>query len=68
MPSFLASPAQNAAPLALDLLNYAALKLDNTDIETFAAQVPSDATHLARFYKQQFRRQGSFPIYEKSLR
>ena len=37
------------------------------DPQTFAAQVPSDAVALARFYKQYFRRQGSFPVFEKPL-
>ena len=32
-----------------------------------AAQVPSDVPPLLRFYKQYFRRQGSFPIYERPL-
>ncbi len=54
-------------PMALDLLGYAASRLDNTDVETVAAQVPSDMTHLMRFYKQYFTRQGSFPIYERTL-
>jgi hypothetical protein len=65
--SFLAAADQNAGPLALDLLNYATMLLDATDIETFAAQVPSDATPLALFYKQYFRRQGSFPVFELAL-
>ena len=37
------------------------------DVETFAAQVPSDAAHLVRFYKSLFRRQGSFPILSREL-
>jgi hypothetical protein len=65
--SFLAAPDQNAGQLALDLLNFAAMRLDDTDIETFAAQVPSDAAQLARFYKQYFRKQGSFPVFERVL-
>jgi hypothetical protein len=65
--SFLAASDQNAGPLALDLLNYAAIRLDDTDIETFAAQVPSDVAPLARFYKQYFRRQGGFPVFERPL-
>ncbi len=65
--SFLAAADQNATPLALDLLNFAAMRLDDTDLETFAAQVPSDVPQLARFYKQYFRRQGSFPVFERDL-
>jgi hypothetical protein len=65
--SFLAAPDQNAGPLALDLLTYAAMKLEATDLDTFAAQVPSDAAVPARFYKQYFRRQASFPVFERAL-
>jgi hypothetical protein len=36
-------------------------------VETLCAQVPSDAVQLIRFYKQYFRRQGSFPLYEREL-
>jgi hypothetical protein len=65
--SFLCAPDQTVAPLALDLLGYAAIKMDESDINCFAAQAPSDVPHLMRFYNQYFRRQGSFPIFERSL-
>jgi hypothetical protein len=65
--SFLTADARDAQPLALDLLGHAAHKLQDTDVETFAAQVPSDADHFVRFYKQYFQRQGSFPILERML-
>ena len=65
--SFLAADTRDAHPLALDLMGYAAYKLQDTEVETFAAQVPSDAAHLLRFYKQYFLRQGSFPILERTL-
>jgi hypothetical protein len=65
--SFVTAEGRDASPLALDLLGYAAYKLQDTEVETFAAQVPSDAGHLLRFYKQYFQRQGSFPILERSL-
>ncbi len=65
--SFLAADTRDTHPLALDLLGYAAFKLQDTEVETFAAQVPSDAGHLMRFYKQYFQRQGSFPILERTL-
>jgi hypothetical protein len=65
--SFLTADARDAHPLALDLLGYAAYKLQDTDVETFSAQVPSDAGHLLRFYKQYFQRQASFPILERTL-
>jgi hypothetical protein len=65
--SFLAADTHEAQPRALDLLGYAAHKLQNTEVETFAAQVPSDAAYLLRFYKQYFQRQASFPILERTL-
>jgi hypothetical protein len=65
--SFLTADTRDAQPLALDLLGYAAHKLQDTEVETFAAQVPSDAGHLQRFYKQYFQRQASFPILERTL-
>ncbi len=65
--SFVAADTRDAHPLALDLLGYAAHKLQDTDVETFAAQVPSDAGYLMRIYKQYFQRQGSFPILERTL-
>jgi hypothetical protein len=65
--SFLAAEGHNAHPFGLDLLGFAAHKVRDTDIETFAAQVPSDAGHLLRFYKQYFQRQASFPVLERIL-
>lgn len=65
--SFLSADSRDTHPLALDLLGYAAYRLQDTEVETFAAQVPSDAGHLARFYKQYFQRQGSFPILARPL-
>ncbi len=65
--SFLAAEGRDTHALALDLLGYAAYKLRDTDVETFAAQVPSDASHLFRFYKQYFQRQASFPVLERAL-
>ncbi len=65
--SFVTADARDAHPLALDLLGYAAYRLQDTEVETFAAQVPSDAGHLMRFYKQYFQRQGSFPVLERAI-
>jgi hypothetical protein len=65
--SFLTADDRDAQPFALDLLGYAAQKLQHTEVETFGAQVPSDAGHLARFYKQYFQRQARFPILERIL-
>jgi hypothetical protein len=65
--SFIADISRDVNPFALDLLGHAALRLDTTDVETMAAQVPSDAPQLLRFYKPYCRRQGSFPLYERTL-
>ena len=65
--SFVAAADRDVSPLALDLLTRASQMLEETDVETLAAQVPSDASHLLRVYKQYFRRQGSFPLYEREL-
>jgi hypothetical protein len=65
--SVLIADQRNVNALALDMLGYAARQLEETEVETLAAQVASDVPHLMRFYKQYFRRQGSFPIYERSL-
>ncbi len=65
--SFLTADSREMNPLALDLMGYAAYKLRDSEVETFAAQVPSDAGHLLRFYKQYFQRQASFPILERTL-
>ncbi len=65
--SVLARDNQNVSPLALDLMGYAAFRLRETDVDTLAAQVPSDAPHLVRFYKQYFRWQASFPVFERDL-
>jgi hypothetical protein len=65
--SFLAANNRDVLPLALDLLSYTALRLEDTSVSTLGAQVPSDAPHLLHFYKQHFTRQGSFPIFERPL-
>jgi hypothetical protein len=65
--SFLAAETRDLNALALDLLGYAAYMLRDTEVETFAAQAPSDSGPLLRFYKQYFKRQASFPILERIL-
>jgi hypothetical protein len=65
--SLLAGDDRDFHPYALDLLSHAVIRLQDADVETLAAQVPSDAGHLLRFYKHLFRRQGSFPLYERDL-
>jgi hypothetical protein len=65
--SFLAPAGKDLNALGLDLLGHAVRKLQRTNLDSLAAQVPSDAAHLLRFYQQYFRRQGAFPVFERSL-
>jgi hypothetical protein len=65
--SFVAAKDCSAFAFALDLMGHAADKLDGTSARGVAAQVPSDVPHLLMFYQSHFRRQGSFPVYEKAL-
>jgi hypothetical protein len=65
--SVLAADTHDLPALALDLLGYATHRLQETEVETLAAQVSSDVPHLMRFYKSLFRRQGSFPLFERRL-
>lgn len=65
--SFLCRPGRDVSSLALDLMGHAAFRLEESATASLAAQVPSDVPHLLRFYQQHFRRQGSFPIYERDL-
>jgi hypothetical protein len=65
--SVLIPEGRDMNPHGLDLLGHAAFLLTETDVESVGAQVPSDVPHLARFYKQYFRKQGSFTIYEREL-
>lgn len=66
--SFLTRDDKDAGAIGLDLMGHAALVLrDSDDIDTLAAQVPSDAPHLLRLYTMNFRRQGSFPVFERDL-
>ena len=65
--SFVAREGNELNQVALDLLSHAAFRMHYTDVPAFAAQVPSDVPHLLRFYQHHFRRQGSFPVYERQL-
>lgn len=65
--SFLARADRDPHQLALDLISLATTRLQDTKLETLAAQVPSDVPHLLRFYQSHFRRQGSFPVFERAL-
>jgi hypothetical protein len=67
MLSVLMADNRDANRLGLDLLATAAQRLDETEVGTLAAQVPGDQAHLVRFYRQYFRAQGSFPLYERDL-
>jgi len=65
--SFLCRPGRDVSSLALDLMGHAAFRLEDSSTASLAGQVPSDVPHLLRFYQQHFRRQGSFPIYERDF-
>jgi hypothetical protein len=65
--SFVARPGSDLNACGLALLSHAAARLYDTDAGTLAAQVPSDAPTLLRFYQQIFRKQGSFPVFEREL-
>jgi hypothetical protein len=65
--SFLTRVGSQANPSGLDLMGQAAYRLRDTDVDCLAAQAPSDVPHLLRFYQQYFRRQGSFPVFERQL-
>ena len=65
--SFLAAPGKDITMIGLDLVWYAAGIADPDGASVLAAQVPSDAPALSDFYRNYFRRQGSFPIYEREL-
>jgi hypothetical protein len=66
--SFVAKPDVSLPALAMDLMGHASyLMRDNDDLAGLAAQVPSDAPALLGFYEQHFRKQGSFPVFERTL-
>ena len=65
--SFLCRAGRDVSSMALDLMGHAAFRLEETSTAWLGAQVPSDVPHLIRFYQQHFRRQGSFPVYARSL-
>jgi hypothetical protein len=65
--SFVVTEPRDTNRLGLDLLGHAAYRLQETQVETVAGQVPSDVPNLVRFYQQYFRAQGRFPLYERQL-
>lgn len=66
--SFLARQDANLNILGMDLLGQASFRLrDLDDIDALAAQAPSDVPGLLNFYTRNFRRQGSFPVFERDV-
>jgi hypothetical protein len=53
--------------LALDLMTHAAQRLEEADGHALAGQAPSDVPAVVRFYDRYFKRQGGFPVFERSL-
>jgi hypothetical protein len=64
--SFVTAPG-DVTRLGLDMLLQASFRLRSTNLDALAAQVPSDAPHLLRFYQHYFRRQAAFPVFEREL-
>lgn len=66
--SFLARQETTLFPLAMDLMGQAAFRLrDHDDVEALAAQCGTDVPRMLSFYERNFKRQGSFPVFEKIL-
>lgn len=65
--SYLTKDQRQAGMYAIDLMGHAAALLEDCGATSLAAQAPSDAEFLTRFYNCYFRRQGSFPIFERTL-
>ncbi len=65
--SFLVRDDADGTAIGLDLLSYALNRLEDDSIDVLAAQAPSDAKHLVGFYQKYFRKQGSFPVFEREL-
>jgi hypothetical protein len=66
--SFIAKPDRSLNGFGLELMGEAVNRVtQSTTLNGLAAQVASDAPALLGFYERYFRRQGSFPIYERAL-
>jgi hypothetical protein len=65
--SFLTRAGRETGQFGLDLLGHAAFLMEESPTAWMAAQVASDVPHLLRFYQHYFRRQGSFPVFERPL-
>jgi hypothetical protein len=66
--SFLARPDARLASLAMDLMAHAAYRMrDNDDVTGLAGQAATDAPDLVAFFERNFKRQGSFPVFEMAV-
>ena len=66
--SFVAKPDRSLSGYGLEMMGEAAGRVSDSDTAGgLAAQVASDAPALLDFYQKFFRRQGSFPVYERDL-
>jgi hypothetical protein len=65
--SFVVTDPNETNVLGLDLLAHAARLMQDSNEESVAAQVGSDVPHLVHFYRQFFRPQGNFPVFERAL-
>jgi hypothetical protein len=66
--SFLAPLDKSLMGMAMELVGIAAARLqDRDDLDVLAAQCPSDVPLVLSFYERNFRRQGSFPVFELDL-
>jgi hypothetical protein len=66
--SFIAKDDRSLSGYGLELMGEAAGRVvDGDTCNGLAAQASSDAPALLGFYQRFFRRQGSFPIYERAL-
>ena len=66
--SFIAKPDRSLSGYGLELMIEAVRRVAEGDtFNGLAAQVSSTSPALLGFYQKFFRRQGSFPIYERTL-
>ncbi|HWY87957.1 MAG TPA: hypothetical protein VNX28_14595 [Gemmataceae bacterium] len=63
--SFLAKPNASLSSLAMDLMAHAMYLLrEHDDVTGLAGQAATDAPALLAFYERNFKKQGSFPVFE----
>jgi hypothetical protein len=66
--SFVAKPDASLPALAMDLMSHAAHRLrDDDDATALCAQAASDVPALLAFYARHFKKQGSFPVFERVI-